>query len=168
VVIAAAPSPRGAGARRLAGLPAIVLAAAACSALYPVRIERLGALAGEPRDAAHVEVLPAVPQREFVEIARLATESANYDSPGHAVERLRTVAGELGADAIVVHDRGIRAASASIAAPVTARDFGFRPEPVAGGGGAPIASFAWATAIRWTGPDPGDVPRERRDPAPRK
>lgn len=147
------------------GLPRIsplVLCAvgAACSYVYPVRIERRGATA-PARPAAHVEVLGEVPSRPFLEIARLTTESVSYDSPSHAVERLRSIAAEKGADAIIVERRGSRVAASGSVGLGHAIDFGYAPtsgDPVLAGGGGTVSSFARATAIRWTTPDDADEP----------
>jgi hypothetical protein len=124
-----------------------LLALSACSALYPVQVVRTGEPSGPPRPAQHVEVLFEAPQRKFLEIARLTTDSINYDSPGHAVARLREVAGELGADAILVEDRGTLVASAAAhSAQADERAFGFGPPPSPSMG---VAPYAKAVAIRW-------------------
>lgn len=121
----------------------------------------MDAVAGRSKSWDLVEVYQTEPSRPFIQIARLSTESVNYDNPGHAVARLRTVAGEHGADAIILERRGRRAAGASVSISSVDRDFGFGP-PIGGpteavSAGSAYASFAEAVAIRWTGPDPEEA-----------
>ncbi|HKE00531.1 MAG TPA: hypothetical protein VKE69_05940 [Planctomycetota bacterium] len=138
-------------------VPLVLLGLAACSVLYPVRVENTGAPPAPPRPIEHVEVLAETPSRPFVEIARLATDSVNYDDPSHAVERLRRIAAEKGADAIIVERRGSRLASVGNSAISTAIDFGTAPtsgDPsVYGASGGTVSSFARVVAIRWITPD---------------
>ena len=137
----------------LACVPALALAA--CSSFYPVRVTRLGDAGGPPQSVSHVEVWRDVPARPFVEIARLSTESANYDSPGHAVERLRRVAAEHGADAIIVQDRGHRSSGIAPNVLPLERDFGFSSTdapPREPGSAHSVAAYATAIAIRWREP----------------
>lgn len=131
---------------------AFLVTFASCSAIYPVNIQKLGGH-HEPNTSQTVEVLYEAPERSYIEIARLSTESINYDNPGHAVARLRTVAAEYGADAVIIEKRGTRAAHSFGTVGRVDGDFGFGP-PVGGpgspaGGGYNSASFAKATAIRW-------------------
>lgn len=131
-----------------------------CSALYPVRIQQTGAVGTPTRSADQIEVFQSDPARPYVEVARLSTESVNYDNPGHAVARLRTVAAEQGADAIILQKRGVRAATSAASIGSVDRDFGFGPpiggpSQIAQAGYSP-ASFAEAIAIRWLGPDPDE------------
>lgn len=140
--------------------PILIIASTACSSFYPVRIQKFGAAAANARPADQVEVYHSEPSRPFIQIGRLTTESVNYDNPGHAVARLRAVAGEQGADAIIIERRGVRAAGASSVGSVD-RDFGFGP-PIGGpsqsvSGGYSNASYAEAIAIRWTGADPEEA-----------
>jgi hypothetical protein len=133
-----------------------LLAAGACSTLYPVQIETLGAGPASPRKPQFVEIFEGKPDRNYVEVARLTTESMNYDSPGHAVDRLRTVAAEYGADAIIVTARGTRSGTPRYPGPSTDADFGFA-HAVQGNPyetGYSSACYARAVAIRWTEPDP--------------
>ncbi|HKE02181.1 MAG TPA: hypothetical protein VKE69_14280 [Planctomycetota bacterium] len=139
---------------------ALLAALAGCSSFYPVQVTRLGEPLGPPRGVEHVEIYSQSPPRPFVEVARLSTESANYDSPGHAVERLRKVAAEQGADAIIVEDRGARVASPGLAGSPMEQDFGYiggDSRLTGASSGYSVASYARATAIRWTTPDPTDL-----------
>ncbi len=137
----------------------LVLAiACACSALYPVDTIRYGAPAAA-REPVRVEVLTEAPRRPFAEIARLFTESRNYDSPGHAVQRLREVAAENGADAIVIETRGVRSVPSPGAPTGSPADFGFGPvlsNPASLDAPRAPSTFASAVAIRWLAPEDGE------------
>jgi hypothetical protein len=123
--------------------------------MYPVEIETLSATTAPARDPRLVDVLHSMPTRPFVEVARLATSSMNYDSPAAAVSKLRYAAAELGADALIIEAEGTRAAAPTYPGTSnTDADFGFGPAVP----GAPqmleynATQFARGTAIRWTGP----------------
>ncbi|MFN0206004.1 MAG: hypothetical protein ACKVS6_06785 [Planctomycetota bacterium] len=138
--------------KKLIYLNLVVVFLGSCSTIYPVQIQRFGS-AHEPNHSEVVEVLYETPERPFIEIARLSTESMNYDNPGHAVARLRGVAADCGADALIIEKRGTRQASSLGNVGRVDGDFGFGP-PVGGpvtpaSGGYNSASFAKATAIRW-------------------
>lgn len=144
--------------RRRRAHAAAALALSACSTVYPVSIERLEGGPAEPHSSDHVEVLWDSPSRPFVEVARLGTQSVNYDSPSHALSRLRSAAAELGADALLVEGIGIRPAGVRSVGSHDP-DFGFVP-PVSG----PPSQLSYASepyargvALRWTGPDPFDA-----------
>lgn len=134
------------------GLLLLGLAAGCSSMAYPVSTQTLSAPPSHPRDPEIVEVLTEIPDdRPFVQVARLSTESVNYDSTGHALERLRRSAAELGADAIVVEARGTSAVIPRRAFETTDADFGFGSAVQ----GPPTprdyvpSQFARVLAIRW-------------------
>mgnify|MGYP003693682113 CR=1 FL=1 len=146
---------RGCGLRRWIPIPTLFLAA--CASMYPVEIETLSATTAPARDPRLVDVLHSMPTRPFVEVARLATSSMNYDSPAAAVSKLRYAAAELGADALIIEAEGTRAAAPTYPGTSnTDADFGFGPavpgRPNVGIQRDPIAR---GTAIRWTGPRVG-------------
>jgi hypothetical protein len=150
-------STTGTPARRsyLFGLPAIFISIifGSCSALYPVQVQKIAGADGPARNTEDIELLRDPPSRAYMEIARLSTESINYDNPGHAVARLRTVAADLGADALILEKRGVRQAAGAGSAGRVDGDFGFGP-PMGGPAEPPpgvyhLASYASGTAIRW-------------------
>jgi hypothetical protein len=145
--------PRGIRARAAAAVAALspVLTAACSSVVYPVSTQTFSAAPSHPRDPANVEVLTDIPDKPFVQVARLSTESVNYDSPGHAVERLKRAAAEHGADAIIIEARGTNPVGPNQSFSTTSADFGFGPA-VQGQPGAyeyMPSQFARVLAIRW-------------------
>jgi len=149
------PSRRAHCATLFGALPLFV---ASCATLYPVDVKHVSPSTFEERDPVHVEILEREPDRSYFELATLSTQSQNYDSPAHAITRLRQVAASLGADALLIDCQGARAVATPLTAFALERDFGFATASPSQKGAATLSQcYARAVAIRWRASEANEI-----------